>query len=74
MPSHIPVSSYRRASSSSAATSAPRRRFRVTRGVEYDHSGKYLAVAPFDYKWRKESQNSKFRIQKDRDYRSSSLG
>jgi len=26
-------------------------RFRVTRGVEYDHSGKYLAVAPFDYKW-----------------------
>ena len=27
-------------------------RFRVTRGVEYDHSGKYLAVGPFDYEWR----------------------
>jgi len=26
-------------------------RFRVTRDVEYDHSGKYLAVAPFDYTW-----------------------
>jgi hypothetical protein len=24
-------------------------RFRVTRGVSYDHSGHYLAVAPFDY-------------------------
>jgi hypothetical protein len=24
-------------------------RFRVARGVNYDHSGKYLAVGPFDY-------------------------
>ena len=26
-------------------------RFRVTGGVEYDHSGKYLAVGPFEYAW-----------------------
>lgn len=26
-------------------------RFRVTRGVEYDHSGKYMAVGPFEYAW-----------------------
>ena len=26
-------------------------RFRVARGVEYDHSGKYMAVGPFDYAW-----------------------
>ncbi|HUR19908.1 MAG TPA: DUF1326 domain-containing protein [Vicinamibacterales bacterium] len=26
-------------------------RFRVSSGVEYDHSGKYLAVGPFEYAW-----------------------
>jgi hypothetical protein len=26
-------------------------RFRVTNGVEYDHSGQYMAVGPFDYSW-----------------------
>jgi hypothetical protein len=26
-------------------------RFRVSSGIEYDHSGKYLAVGPFDYAW-----------------------
>ncbi|MFI5179634.1 MAG: DUF1326 domain-containing protein, partial [Vicinamibacterales bacterium] len=26
-------------------------RFRVTGGVEYDHSGKYMAVGPFEYAW-----------------------
>jgi hypothetical protein len=25
--------------------------FRVSSGIEYDHSGKYLAVAQFDYAW-----------------------
>jgi hypothetical protein len=25
--------------------------FKVSKGVEYDHSGKYMAVGPFDYKW-----------------------
>jgi hypothetical protein len=25
-------------------------RFRVAHGIEYDHSGKYMALAPFDYK------------------------
>ena len=25
--------------------------FRVSNGVEYDHSGKYLAVGPFEYAW-----------------------
>ena len=24
-------------------------RFRVSRGIEYDHSGQYMAVGPFDY-------------------------
>ena len=24
-------------------------RFRVSKGVEYDHSGQYMAVGPFDY-------------------------
>jgi hypothetical protein len=26
-------------------------KFRVARGVEYDHSGKYMAVGPFEYAW-----------------------
>ena len=26
-------------------------RFRVTRGIEYDHSGQYMAVGPFEYAW-----------------------
>lgn len=26
-------------------------RFRVSSGIEYDHSGKYLAVGPFQYAW-----------------------
>jgi hypothetical protein len=26
-------------------------RFRVSKGIEYDHSGKYLAVGPFNYAW-----------------------
>ncbi|MBA3645275.1 MAG: DUF1326 domain-containing protein [Gemmatimonadaceae bacterium] len=26
-------------------------RFRVSRGVEYDHSGKYMAVGPFEYSY-----------------------
>jgi hypothetical protein len=26
-------------------------RFTVTGGVEYDHSGKYMAVGPFEYSW-----------------------
>jgi hypothetical protein len=26
-------------------------RFRVDGGVEYDHSGQYMAVGPFEYKW-----------------------
>jgi hypothetical protein len=26
-------------------------RFRVTHGVEYDHSGQYMAVGPFEYAW-----------------------
>jgi hypothetical protein len=25
--------------------------FRVSNGIEYDHSGKYLAVGPFEYAW-----------------------
>jgi hypothetical protein len=25
--------------------------FKVSKGVQYDHSGKYMAVGPFDYKW-----------------------
>ena len=25
--------------------------FRVSHGIEYDHSGKYLAVGPFEYAW-----------------------
>ena len=25
--------------------------FRVSHGIEYDHSGKYLAVGPFEYSW-----------------------
>jgi hypothetical protein len=25
--------------------------FRVSNGVEFDHSGKYMAVGPFDYAW-----------------------
>ena len=25
--------------------------FRVSHGVEYDHSGKYMAVGPFEYAW-----------------------
>lgn len=27
------------------------RRFTVSNGVHYDHSGKYMAVGPFDYAW-----------------------
>ena len=26
-------------------------RFRVSQGIEYDHSGQYMAVGPFEYKW-----------------------
>jgi len=26
-------------------------RFRVSSGIEYDHSGKYMAAGPFDYTW-----------------------
>jgi hypothetical protein len=26
-------------------------RFRVSGGIEYDHSGQYMAVAPFEYSW-----------------------
>jgi hypothetical protein len=26
-------------------------RFRVSHGVEYDHSGQYMAVGPFEYAW-----------------------
>jgi hypothetical protein len=26
-------------------------RFRVSGGVDYDHSGQYMAVGPFDYSW-----------------------
>jgi hypothetical protein len=26
-------------------------RFRVSKGIEYDHSGQYLAVGPFEYAW-----------------------
>jgi hypothetical protein len=26
-------------------------RFQVSKGVSYDHSGKYMAVGPFDYSW-----------------------
>jgi hypothetical protein len=26
-------------------------RFRVSHGIEYDHSGKYMAVGPFEYAW-----------------------
>ena len=26
-------------------------RFRVSKGVAYDHSGQYMAVGPFDYAW-----------------------
>ncbi len=26
-------------------------RFKLTSGIEYDHSGKYLAVGQFDYAW-----------------------
>lgn len=26
-------------------------RFRVSGGVEYDHSGQYMAIGPFDYAW-----------------------
>jgi hypothetical protein len=26
-------------------------RFRVSRGIEYDHAGKYMAVGAFEYKW-----------------------
>jgi hypothetical protein len=25
--------------------------FRVTKGVEYDHSGQYMAIGPFSYSW-----------------------
>lgn len=25
--------------------------FRVSRGIEYDHSGKYMGVGPFEYAW-----------------------
>jgi hypothetical protein len=24
-------------------------RFRLSKGIDYDHSGKYMAVGPFDY-------------------------
>ena len=27
-------------------------RFRVTKGIEYDHSGQYMAVGPFEYSWK----------------------
>ena len=27
-------------------------RFRVSGGIEYDHTGQYLAVGPFDYAWK----------------------
>lgn len=27
------------------------RRFRVSHGVEYDHSGQYMAIGPFEYSW-----------------------
>jgi hypothetical protein len=26
-------------------------KFRVARGVEYDHAGQYMAVGPFEYRW-----------------------
>lgn len=26
-------------------------RFRVSNGIEYDHSGKYMGVGPFEYRW-----------------------
>jgi hypothetical protein len=26
-------------------------RFRVSDGIEYDHSGQYMAVGPFEYAW-----------------------
>jgi hypothetical protein len=26
-------------------------RFRVSHGIEYDHSGQYMAVGPFEYAW-----------------------
>jgi hypothetical protein len=26
-------------------------RFRVSNGIEYDHSGQYMAVGPFEYTW-----------------------
>jgi hypothetical protein len=26
-------------------------RFRVSNGIEYDHSGRYMAVGPFAYQW-----------------------
>jgi hypothetical protein len=26
-------------------------RFKVSHGIEYDHSGKYMAVGPFEYAW-----------------------
>jgi hypothetical protein len=26
-------------------------RFRVSSGIEYDHSGQYMAVGPFEYAW-----------------------
>ena len=26
-------------------------RFRLSSGISYDHSGKYMAVGPFDYRW-----------------------
>ena len=26
-------------------------RFRVSQGIEYDHSGQYMAVGPFEYAW-----------------------
>lgn len=26
-------------------------RFRVSKGISYDHSGQYMAVGPFDYSW-----------------------
>jgi hypothetical protein len=26
-------------------------RFRVSKGIEYDHSGQYMAVGPFEYAW-----------------------
>jgi hypothetical protein len=27
------------------------KRFRLSSGIEYDHSGKYMAIGPFDYAW-----------------------